>query len=78
MTNTIVFRYDPKQSKVVSAKIDYSEVEKLAPLAQVAKLHIPIVEAMKKESSSTFERVELDLPSLPVVLKVVDIPEREQ
>lgn len=78
MANTIVFRYDPKQSRVVTVKIDYSEVDKLSALAQVAKLHTPIVEAMKKDAKSLFERVELDLPNLPVVLKVIDIPEREQ
>lgn len=78
MANTIVYRYDPKQSKVVAVKLDYAETDKLSALAQVAKLHVPIVEAMKKDSTSLFESVELDLPNLPVVLKVVNVPERDQ
>lgn len=78
MANSIVYRYDPKQSKVVAVKLDYAESDKLSALAQVAKLHLPIVEAMKKDSTSLFESVELDLPNLPVVLKVVNVPERDQ
>ena len=80
MTNTIIYGYDQKESKVVAIKIDFAEPDKLEALARVAKIHVPIVEAMRKDpiSLSDFESFELDLPNLPVVLKVVNVSECDQ
>lgn len=76
MTNTIFYRYDPKQSKVEAIKLEYSDPNNLEALARVAKIHIPVVEALKKDSKNIFEVIDLDLPNLPVTLKVIDVVER--
>lgn len=72
MLSTIVYSYDPKECKVVSIKIDYTDPEKLEALARVAKIHVAVVEAFKRDSKNIFEDVELDLPNLPVRLKVIE------
>lgn len=72
MTNSIVYSYDPKESKVVAIKLDYTDPNNLEPLARVAKIHIPVVESLKKDSKNIFESVDLDLPNLPVRLKVIE------
>lgn len=72
MANTIVYVYDPKENKVAEIKIDYTEPNNLEPLARVAKIHIPVVDALIKKSANICEVIELDLPNLPVTLKVVE------
>lgn len=76
MANTIFYACDPKESKVAEIKIDFTEPNNLEPLARVAKIHIPVVEALAKKSVDTLniedviDVIELDLPNLPVTLRV--------
>lgn len=73
MTNTIFYAYDPKESKVSGIKIDFTEPNNLEPLARVAKIHIPVVEALAKRSADTLnieDVIELDFPNLSVTLRV--------
>lgn len=73
MANTIFYAYDPKESKVAEIKIGFTEPNNLEPLARVAKIHIPVVEALVKKSADTLnieDVIELDLPNLPVTLRI--------
>ena len=71
--NCVVYRFDPKKNDVVSVKIDFTDPQNLPALAQVAGVHIPAIKALKADSKLVFERMDLDLPNLPVTLKVINV-----
>lgn len=71
MKNTITYCYDPKQSKVVATSIGLVTLDKVSVLAQIAKVHEVIIEALINDPKIDFESVELNLPNdLQVVLRV--------
>ena len=71
----IVYRFDPKKNEVVNIKIDYAEPQNLPALAQIAGVHIPAIKALKADSNLLFERMDLDLPNMPITLKKPNIIE---
>lgn len=68
--NVICYQFDSETEIVIGVKISNTDPKNLETLARIATMHIPLITALRKDNTTNFDEVDLDLPNFPITIKV--------